>query len=311
MSEIPNTAGSGAVLPPLPRPRIRLPVVLFFLTVMSTFLTGAAQFLPFGPLGSSYETGSLQPLRQIILANWGDGLTYSIALLSILFCHEMGHYLATVLYRIPASLPYFLPMPISPPGTFGAVIGMDGRRADRIQIFDIGLAGPLAGLIIAVPVMWAGVAQLDQSYEALGGFKLDAPLLVRWMMAGADKEVGAVAVGHLRHNPLFLAGWVGLLITGLNMMPVSQLDGGHVIHSIFGRKSRWIARGFIVFVIAYMLIQWRFQFGIMLILVLFMGPDHPPSRNDDMDIGWFRRVLGIASLAIPILCFPPNAIQLV
>ena len=98
-----------------------------------------------------------------------------------------------------------------------------------------------------------------------------------------------------------------MLITGLNMLPVSQLDGGHVIHSLFGPKARYVARGFILLAITYMIVKLRTQWLLMLILVLFLGPDHPPTRNDDMEIGLFRKTLGLASLSIPLLCFPPQA----
>jgi membrane-associated protease RseP (regulator of RpoE activity) len=109
-------------------------------------------------------------------------------------------------------------------------------------------------------------------------------------------------------NPLLMAGWVGLTVTGLNMLPVSQLDGGHVIYTLFGRKAHWIARGFILFAIGYMLYSWNPSLILMIALILLIGTDHPPTRDDSVRLGWFRTALGWLSLAIPVLCFPPRMI---
>ena len=134
----------------------------------------------------------------------------------------------------------------------GAVIGMDGRRADRKQMFDIGLAGPLAGLAVAIPILLVGIHHLDSSSPGHGPFRLDLPLVVRSVLAWNPPPGYHVGVAdadqiwfsHL--NPFFMAGWVGLLVTGLNMLPVSQLDGGHVSYALFGRRSRWVAYGFML-----------------------------------------------------------------
>ena len=107
---------------------------------------------------------------------------------------------------------------------------------------------------------------------------------------------------------MFLAGWVGLFVTGLNMMPVSQLDGGHVTYTIFGRAAHWIARGFMVAVIATMTYFQSYNLMIMVVLVMFMGPDHPPTRDDTVELGRTRTILGLISLVIPILCFPPEIV---
>jgi len=250
------------------------------------------------------------PARRSFLAHWQDGLIYSACLLGILFFHEMGHFLATVRYRIPASYPFFIPLPITPIGTMGAVIGMDGMRADRKEMFDIGIAGPLAGLIVAIPVTWIGIQQLDlQGPE--GSLRCHVPLVVDWIMQSVRPEGyhGQDYVGVAQMNPYFMAGWVGLLITGLNMLPVSQLDGGHVTYTLFGKGAHWIARGFMVLVIAFVVYSMVHVWMLMIIIVLLMGTDHPPTYNDSARIGWFRYVLGTVSMLIPILCFPPKAIS--
>jgi membrane-associated protease RseP (regulator of RpoE activity) len=138
------------------------------------------------------------------------------------------------------------------------------------------------------------------------------PLLLQAMMYLAspnDYTWGEpIAQGHL--NPYLMAGWVGLLITGLNMLPVSQLDGGHVVYTLFRQRARWIARGFILLAIAYILIAGARHWLLMLVLVMFIGIDHPPTRDDNVPLGWFRTTLGCLSLAIPLLCFAPEVMTL-
>lgn len=314
--------------PPPRRRRIVLPAVLFLLTCFSTFFVGAVDWEPDAYLPSlksllgisSPESMEMRPdpfwmvaARRAVLVNWRQGLTYMACLVGILLTHEMGHFIMAVAYRVRASLPYFLPLPITLIGTMGAVIGMDGSSANRRQIFDIGLAGPLAGLFVAVPIMWIGVQQLDLSGGATGGLALDLPLAMRlavdYLQPGAYDP--AVGVPLARVNAFFMAGWVGLLITALNMLPVSQLDGGHVAYALFGRAAHWVARAFMLAAFLYMGITAAIyqQFPgwiLMALLVLLMGVDHPRTRDDSVPLGWFRIVLGAASLLIPIFCFMPN-----
>lgn len=251
--------------------------------------------------------------RRTLYVHWQDGLIYMGCLLGILLAHEMGHFLATVRYRIPASLPFFLPIPITPIGTLGAVIGMDGRRADRKEMYDIGIAGPLAGLVIAIPIMWIGVAGLDLTTEGGGGLAFDCPLLAQGMLRAVEPpgwEPGKL-VWLNQLNPYFMAGWVGLLITGLNMLPISQLDGGHVIYTLFGKAAHWVARIFLLMAIAYMVLADVYMWSLMVLIVMFIGADHPPTRDDTVPLGWFRRLLGYTSLSIPLLCFPLQGIRVV
>src|SRR5262245_57657652 len=166
-----------------------------------------------------------------------------VCVLAILFAHEMGHFLMTLWHGVPASYPYFIPFPLSPFGTMGAVISMDGVKANRREIFDIGLAGPLAGLVVAIPIMAIGITQLDSTEPGYGiGFGL--PLLVTQWLSHLQPTgyEGQTVVYASQMNPYFAAGWVGLMITGLNMMPVSQLDGGHVSYCLLGWVGHWLAR---------------------------------------------------------------------
>ena len=300
------------------RRRKKLPLLLFLITCVSTFWAGAVGWLPIFYLEQWLTTMDAMPIRRAIVSHWQDGLIYMASILAILLTHEMGHFFATLRYRIPASLPFFIPFPISPVGTMGAVIGMDGRRADRKEMFDIGLAGPLAGLVVAVPILFVGIQQLDLSAPGHGPFRLDLPLVVRWVLTVSPPpgyELGAadadqIWTSHL--NPFFMAGWVGLLITGLNMLPVSQLDGGHVSYALFGSGSRWVARGFMVVAISYMVATGTWdRWILMVLLILLIGTGHPPTRDDTVKLGWVRTVLGLASLAIPLLCFPPQVLHIV
>jgi Zn-dependent protease len=305
--------------------RVWLPIILFLITCVSTFFAGVTQWWPPAVIDRCVQFQSayglywaptnidLMPLRRAVISNWDDGLIFMACVLLILFTHEMGHFLATVWYRIPASFPYFLPLPISPIGTLGAVIGMDSMRADRKQMFDIGLAGPLAGLVVAIPIIWVGVVRLDLTGPEGGFYYVDVPLAMKAALTFAEPPGYApdAKIWNTQLNPFLMAGWVGLLITGLNMLPISQLDGGHVTYALFRRNTYWIARlllfSFIIYVIASdqwkLLLQWALMLSLV---VLVIGIDHPPTRDDRVSLGWFRWILGCASLLIPIFCFAPK-----
>ena len=282
------------------RRRKFLPIVLFFITCFSTFWAGALEWNPVPFMAS----GGIE-VRRILMNEWSNGLIYMGAIIAILLFHEMGHFLATVRYRIPASFPFFIPFPLSPIGTMGAVIGMAGHRADRKQTFDIGIAGPLAGLVVAIPVLWIGIKQLDLTTPAAGSFQIDCPLIVQMMLPFARPDLKSIDTLWISQtNPMFMAAWVGLLITGLNMMPVSQLDGGHVLYALLLKRGHWFARLFLLFAIAYVVLANALMWSLMIIIVMLIGIDHPPTSNDKVKLGAFRTVLGYVSLAIPFVCFP-------
>lgn len=282
---------------------LRLPILLFVATCLSTFWVGAAKYKPMEAMADT------RLVWATIETNWQEGLTYMGAVLAILLTHEMGHFLQTVRYRIPASYPLCIPVPFNPIGTMGAVISMDGMRADRKQIFDIGLAGPLAGLAVAMPILWIGVDKLDLSNDVgVREIQLNSPVIVNWMMDYLHPEWSHKAdwIGISQVNPWFMAGWVGMLITGLNMLPISQLDGGHTLYGLFGPRAHTYARAFVVAAIAYVVINLD-QAAIwtpMLVLVILMGVNHPRTANDDVELDDVRWIIGMASLSIPILCFP-------
>jgi Zn-dependent protease len=287
-----------ATFPLRPRPvyrrRIGLPLFLFLVTGASTFWAGAA-----GWEAPSFFLGGAEVARHLVFG-WEDGLQYMACVMAILLAHEMGHFLMTVWHRIPASWPIFIPMPITPLGTMGAVIAMRGAQADRKQLFDIGLAGPIAGLVVALPITYWGIERATSGTDPL--VQYHHPLLVKLLLAILHPEYQ----GQIHMNPVLMAGWVGLLVTGLNMLPVSQLDGGHVSYALFGRRADWLAIGLVVTAIIFMLVTLMFMWVIMLGLILLIGVRHPPTANDSVPLGRVRTVLGYASLVIPVLCFPPQ-----
>jgi hypothetical protein len=305
----------------LVRRRVQLPIVLFLLTCLSVWFAGATRWMPLHYLAESLGlqlqnangaltlgTPDFMELRQVLYAHWFEGLVYMFCAQLFLFSHEMGHFLFALYYRVRCTLPFFVPMPLMPTGTMGAVIAMEGHKADRRQIFDIGIAGPIAGLCLALPILWLGVQNLNLDAPAGGGFALDLPLAMRWLvdMLHPGKLGESNHVWLSQTNPYFLAGWLGFLMTALNMMPVSQLDGGHVTYALWGKGAHWVARAFMVLVIAYITFTGQPQGALMAVLVLIIGPDHPRTSDDKVSLGWFRILLGHASLILPIICFTPK-----
>jgi Zn-dependent protease len=283
------------------RRRFLGPVVLFVLTCLSTFWTGASGFDLLATITDPLEVLALA------LQNARQGLAYMFAVMGILLAHEMGHFLQAVRYRVPASLPFFIPMPLTPLGTMGAVIALGGSQANRKELFDIGLTGPWAGLLLAFPLAWIGINTADvlpNGGDGLGGYFGD-PLVFKLLAAWLRPEVssGSQLVGHA--NPLVMASWVGMLVTGLNMLPIGQLDGGHVAYALLGRRSHWLARAMVAAALAFIIIERQYGWSLMLTLVIFLGTSHPPTADDRMALGPWRSALGWVSLAIPIFCLTP------
>lgn len=279
------------------RRRVLFPLFLLLATCASTFFAGATLWQPYLVLDDAPRA------MKLVQANWLQGLGYMAAVMAILLTHEMGHFLQALRYGVPASLPIFIPLPIAVTGTMGAVIGMEGSRANRKQLFDIGISGPIAGLMVALPVVWFGIQQAGITTGTSEFWPFGKPLVFDLMTTYLRPDLPAGKV--LQLNPLLMAGWVGMLVTGLNMLPVGQLDGGHVIYGLFGSKACVIARSFVVAAVVFMLVVDQYTWLVMLVLVLLMGVDHPQSRDDHIPLGPVRYAIGLASLAIPIFCFTP------
>ena len=280
--------------PPPPR-RVLLPAVLFLLTCLSTLYAGGAR------------TGQLADGSYVFHFDWTYGLTYMAAVIAILSAHEMGHFLQARRHGVPASWPYFIPMPFTPLGTMGAVIGMRGSQADRKQLFDIGLTGPLAGLAVLLPIAWYGIRIAVPTQVPDDAIVFHDPLLFQWMIRWLRPECPPDQV--FINNPYYMAAWVGMLITGLNMVPISQLDGGHTAYALFGRGAYLLARLVVLGALASMFYTQQYTWMMMLLLVMAIGIDHPPTLDDRVELGFGRRLIGLLSLVIPLLCLAPLPIS--
>lgn len=273
--------------PPEPsRARWLVPLVLFVLTCLSTF---------------AVADGFKNPLT---------GLKYSVCVLAVLLSHEMGHFLQAVRYGAPATLPFFLPMPFSPIGTFGAVIAMDTRRLDRRALFDIGISGPLAGLVPALVFTVVGIQQSQVVPTARSGpfMELGEPLLFTYLthwLKGPLPEGYTLLLG-----PVAFAGWVGMLITALNLIPIGQLDGGHILYALLGRRANAVGMFFLLAAFAAVVIFGYWAWLLMIFLLGLLGPEHPPTANDDAPLGLFRVILGWLVLGFIIVGFTPEPFKM-
>ena len=279
---------------PVPRQRrVRLPVLLFIATCLSTWVAGAI---------SSSESGWLAALV--------DGLWYAVPVMTILLCHEMGHFIQAYRYGVYASLPYFIPMPFSPLGTFGAVIAMEPRMGHRKALFDIGISGPLAGLVPTFIFLIVGLHRSTFGNPAHGNWPFGSSLLFSFF---TDWIVGQPPVHQtILYDQMAFAGWVGLLITSLNLIPIGQLDGGHVLYALLRRKANKVASFLLLLAVFLVALNFR-ELGSwipMLLLVYFVvGTRHPPTADDDEPLGLFRIVLGWLMLAFIVVGFTPTPLR--
>jgi len=253
---------------------IGLPVVLFIVTCISTYSTPG-------------------------------GLPFALALMTTLLAHEFGHFLQAMRYGVPASLPLFIPMPASPIGTMGAVIVMQPGKGDRRAIFDIAITGPLAGLVFELIFSIIGL-QLSEVVPANqpGALELGEPLLFK---ALAYLTFGALSPGEDIHlHAIAFAGWVGMFITALNLIPIGQLDGGHILYALLRKKAHIVALILLMAAVVAVVIGRYWGWSLMIILLMLIGPIHPPTANDDVPLGATRTILGWASLLFVIIGFTPT-----
>ena len=238
---------------------------------------------------------------------WG-ALQFSAALMLILICHEFGHYIQSRRYRVQSSLPFFIPMPFGPFGTLGAVIAMDDNVPNSKALFDIGITGPLAGLIPTLVFLYYGIQWSFLGPRQPGEIEFGDPLLVQWAIYWIFGHIPPDMM--LYHHPFAMAAWAGLFLTSLNLMPVSQLDGGHIIYALLGRKSVPVI--YCLFVAAIIAVVWfqLWHFALILVLIMLIGLAHPPTANDAIPLGWFRHCLGWATLLFVFIGFVPVPLTL-
>ena len=265
--------------PPQPRRRLWVHIVLFVLTVLSTVMVG--------------------------------GEFFAATLLSILLAHEFGHYFTARYYRVPVSLPYFIPFPFSLFGTLGAVIRMSPRIPHRRALFDIAAAGPLAGLVVAIPLTYLGIASSHVIEKAAlhGNFiSLGEPLLFQSMSWLAHGTLGKNV--DLMLHPVAFAGWAGMFVTALNLLPIGQLDGGHISHALFGSRSQKVAQFMFGSLALYSLLRQNYTWLPLLLLLFFFGIRHPRLADDGQPLGSGRRTMGVVLGIIFLICFTLVPIQI-
>lgn len=280
------------------RNKLRIHVILLILTVVTTTIMGALHY-------ASFESDFA---RRAVEIDWLTGFWYSCTILGILGAHEMGHYLACRYYDVDASLPYFLPLP--PPvltGTMGAVIKIREAFPTRTVLFDVGVAGPLAGFVFLVPALFWG---LSMSNVTLGpttgsGLELGEPLLFEWATAWM---FGPLPEGHtVNMHPMVFAAWFGMLATALNLLPFGQLDGGHITYATLGRWSTPISVLTVTtaVVMTFISTSWLFMTVVMVLMLIALGPRHPRVLYEYEPLGPGRNVVAVLALIILILCFTP------
>jgi membrane-associated protease RseP (regulator of RpoE activity) len=281
--------------------RASVNLVLFLLTMASTFLAGA---LPMGAI----PFVNFDPLREPLDVR--HGLQFAGTLLAILVTHEFGHYFTARYYRATVSLPFFIPVP--PPflfGTLGAIINMRSPTRDRNSLFDIAVAGPLAGLAVALPALWLGLSWSRVGAVPDGGSVSFGDSLLTGLLTYL--RFGHIPEGHdVFIHPVALAAWVGLFVTALNLFPVGQLDGGRIAYALFGHRHRWVSIGTFVGLLALGALagspNWFVFAGLVFLLV---GFHHAPPLDDLTPLSPGRYAVGVFCLILLVLLIPPVPIQ--
>ena len=277
-----------------PKSRWIINLVLFIATILSTLFVGA-----------SYGAETVDQVWQI----W-RGWPFAASILLILGAHELGHYFAARHHNVPVTLPYFIPMPLSLFGTLGAFIRLQGPVSNRRALFDVGAAGPLAGLFFAIPILFYGLATSPLGPISPGGiFEGNSILyvLAKYAVFGQLLPGGGVDV-YL--NQMAWAGWVGLFVTGLNLIPVGQLDGGHVAYALFGKQAQrlfWPAIVGLALIVLYSYLQGAFTatWILWIFLLLMFGRVHARPLEDISDLDPRRRALAVFTLALFFFAFVP------
>lgn len=281
-------------------------VALFLLTILTTLVVGThieinyARNLPvfdWDPSLAYFRTLWNHPGLLIL------GVPFSFTLLTILLAHELGHYLTCCHYGIEATYPYFIPAPTLI-GTIGAFIRIKSPIMNRRELFDVGISGPLAGFIVAIPAIALaalfsrGGAPAVTPDSITLGHPLTFVLVAKLLRPG-------VSAGALAFSPIGCAAWVGLFATALNLLPVGQLDGGHILYAVFGDKHRNISRGFFLVMLPLGIFCWV-GWIVWGVLLLLLGLRHPYLVDPDQELGRGRKLLALVALLMFALTFIPT-----
>lgn len=280
--------------------RYLLPIGLFCLTIFTTLWAGAYQDHPnrFHPFRGAWELLTERPGELI------NGIPFAGTLLLILVTHELAHYVYSKRHGVPASLPLFIPgLPLLV-GTFGAIIRVRGQILERKALFDIGISGPLAGFAVALVALVIGLhwSQIEMGISSTSPFYVGRSVLIDWCVSLVMGDLPRGASVNL--HPVAEAAWFGLFITCLNLIPIGQLDGGHVAYALWGGRQRTIAFGVIPVLLLLGYIGWQ-GWWLWVVLSTLLGVGHPPIPDPTSQLGSTRIWLGRATVLLFVLIFTP------
>ncbi|MGH9400619.1 MAG: site-2 protease family protein [Terriglobia bacterium] len=278
-------------------------ILLFLLTLLTTLIVGVhlaqnyAARVPIFDLDISWSF-----FAQLLShpARLWTGAPYAFTTVGILLAHELGHYFTCRYYRIDATYPFFIPAP-TVVGTWGAFIQIRSPLVTRQELFDVGISGPIAGFVVAIPMLvisaWnAGTrTALPPSNSLIPGHPLLLSLLVKWFHPG-------IQIPRLALTPTGCGVWVGLFVTALNLIPIGQLDGGHIFYAVFGRAHRYVSIGFFAALIPMGYFFWP-GWWVWAVLMIVIGLRHPAPLIDSQPLDRRRKLLALSALAMFILCF--------
>lgn len=279
-------------------------LALLILTIMSLIYVGSE-------IQAGVDNRDVQDFADLQI--W-KGWPYALSMILILGAHELGHYFAARYYKVSVTLPYFIPMPLTFFGTLGAFIQLREPMKNRRALFDVGAAGPLAGLVFAVPILFLGLSTAkvsklptDESYAIEGNsiFYSVAKLAVFGRFLPDEEQNEDVFI-----NQLAQAGWTGLLVTALNLIPLGQLDGGHVIYSVFGRRARHLFWPIVIF-FTYLTIFVNQGWILWTLLLVPVGLVHARPLEDITPLDTKRRMIGYITLFIFVMIFVPNPLRII
>jgi membrane-associated protease RseP (regulator of RpoE activity) len=278
-------------------------VLFFVLTLLTTSFTEALLFLWNAPPGEN-------PFRLFTFETFVRGLWYSLPLLTILGAHEFGHYFYCRRHDVDATLPYFIPAPVPLTGTFGAVIRIREPFPSKRALFDIGVAGPIAGFVALLPFLFAGLAMSTVAPIPGNVPSFGEPLIFKlaiWLQFGTRPDGYDVFL-----HPMAFAAWWGTLATALNLLPFGQLDGGHISYAVLGGRARYVSA--ITLISAVLLtvvsLSWAAVTVMMVIMAVFLGVGHPRVIDEETPLSDRRRLVAACAAVIFIVCFTPIPIHL-
>jgi membrane-associated protease RseP (regulator of RpoE activity) len=287
------------------RDRVWVHVLLLLATIATTTLVGALHYESFvSDFGVAEVTLGIKSL--ILRGFW-----YSGTILAILGCHELGHYFACRYYDVDASLPFFLPAPLPLTGTLGAFIRIREPIPSKRMLFDIGIAGPIAGFLVAVPALIIGLllSRVVVFPPDIDGLSLGEPLLFQL----ASRLIwGATPDGYtINLHPIAFAAWFGLLATSLNLFPIGQLDGGHISYAVLGRRSSIVTLMMVAaaVVLTWFSTSWLVWTVLMVVMLVTFGRHHPSTIDEDVPLDRTRKLLAIFAVVMFVLCFTPAPIE--